>query len=336
MLFEKELERLSIPHGHLQDIASDVKEKYIKTEGDDLLDLSDHFLWVGPIANHEAHSELSPSASIAWPTNMHKSESHSHYELHIESLPSGSILVFDSFPTVVQNLNFENIFQYFDDLILFVRYFRSLNKKLTMLWIMPKVSSLKYGSGIDELQAVFQHLTIMHVINRLGIMVTDASDLDHVKENVLHHLNMLHHFSLQHYETFPHEYGTLSKISTSHSAEFQHRVKLLSSYLSNFYSTEGQVVGSFNHFHGKTVISRESSTLQDACFKFVNTRKFSSTCFPSVGKRYPLLVTGLGGSGTHFVANSLQQLGFPINHESIGQLGSVVSTHLTVSNIFIS
>jgi hypothetical protein len=324
-LFHEELRRLSVDEDIVRTASRETREQYVQTKEDDLLDMLDHILWIGPTTNHEAHSELSPSASISWPPSMSQANTHSQYELHIESLPPGSILVFDSFPTSVVNIAFDSIFQYFDDLLRFARYFRSLNKHLTLLWIMPKVSTFKATTGYDELQAIFQHLTIQHAINRLGIMVTDGTDLDHMKENVLDHVNMLHYFSRQHFGNFPHEYPALEKVSVSPAAAFQLRMKLVSLYLSTFYSEEGHAISANGQFKVKTLLSRDSDSLQAICGKLVNTRKFSAACFPSIGKRFSLLVTGLGGSGTHFIANSLQQLGFSMHHEDLGQQGAVVS-----------
>lgn len=78
-------------------------------------------------------------------------------------------------------------------------------------------------------------------------------------------------------------------------------------------------------------------SLSETCDKFINTRKHHPECFPKPKRLYPMLVTGLGGTGTHFIANSLQELGFDLAHEGIGRDGAVswlyaVNDHLINSS----
>ena len=318
--FLQALQHIAVSEKDIHGVSTVIKERYLQTKVDDLLYLSEQMIWIGPILHREIFSELSPSTSIAWPSQLDidKEEARNYYELHVQALPSGSILVFDTFPTSVKSLSFDNIYQYFDDFIHFIRYFRSLNPKLNILWIAPHHPFTEsQGRDREELEAIFHHLILQQVINHFGVMVMDETDVDDAKDKLLSHWNTLHFYALQHFQFFPHDYTSISKNLATTAADFQHRVKLITTYLSHFYTEEN-----------------ESQSLQEACNKLVNTRKFSSTCFPSIGTRYPLLVTGLGGSGTHFVANSLQTLGFRLNHESIGTQGSVVST-LNISLLFL-
>ena len=61
------------------------------------------------------------------------------------------------------------------------------------------------------------------------------------------------------------------------------------------------------------------------CHSLINSRKFGIGCFSVNSELYPILVTGLGGSGTHEVANMLNLAGLKVPHEGLGHHGSVVS-----------
>ena len=78
------------------------------------------------------------------------------------------------------------------------------------------------------------------------------------------------------------------------------------------------------------------ASLAEACDKFINTRKHHPECFPKPKRLYPMLVTGLGGTGTHFIANSLQNLGFDLVHEGIGSEGAVVSFSDIATSTYIT
>ena len=46
--------------------------------------------------------------------------------------------------------------------------------------------------------------------------------------------------------------------------------------------------------------------------------------------RFPLLITSLGGSGTHHVTCLLRNLGFKLDHERLAEDGAVVSVNLSL------
>jgi hypothetical protein len=79
-------------------------------------------------------------------------------------------------------------------------------------------------------------------------------------------------------------------------------------------------------------------TFSKTCNPLINTRKYSSLCFPLLERHnlYPLLVTGLGGSGTHFITKELQTLGFNVAHEDIDRDGSIVGCLSFVISVSLS
>lgn len=73
------------------------------------------------------------------------------------------------------------------------------------------------------------------------------------------------------------------------------------------------------------VVLNHTSELRlfEKCVKFINTRKYISECMPKPKNSYPILITGLGGSGTHYVSRILREMGFNVQHEALGSHGSV-------------
>lgn len=60
------------------------------------------------------------------------------------------------------------------------------------------------------------------------------------------------------------------------------------------------------------------------CSRFLNTRKYEVDCMGIPTKLYKILITGLGGSGTHEVAEAAEKVGLQLPHEKLGYDGSVV------------
>ena len=66
-------------------------------------------------------------------------------------------------------------------------------------------------------------------------------------------------------------------------------------------------------------------SLRSRCQLLALTRKYDPVCHPPSALTHPLLVTGLGGSGSHYVANALRERGWRVRHEDIDSDGAVVS-----------
>ena len=72
------------------------------------------------------------------------------------------------------------------------------------------------------------------------------------------------------------------------------------------------------------------SSFSERCSRWWVSRKHDTLCFPRPfddspkESIFPLLITGLGGTGTHFVTLELQKLRFDLAHEGIGSDGAVV------------
>jgi hypothetical protein len=236
------------------------------------------------------------------------------------------LVVFESFPTSIVSLTFSNVYQFFDDLIAFARKIRQVYPTSLVVWIVPS-SVAKMGQDMEELKKLYHHLVLNHLIVRFGVIsvpfMTDAA----VVKALSTQLSMIYHHADVYYKLYT------SELHSKHIAEFGRggndaiaRLAAINAYLRPLYESEGSIT-MYDVIHGKTnrIDNSTKLTLHSLCQRFLNTRKYSSPCLPEPPKRYPLLITGLGGTGTHFLANQLQELGFRINHEGIGSHGSVVS-----------
>jgi hypothetical protein len=76
------------------------------------------------------------------------------------------------------------------------------------------------------------------------------------------------------------------------------------------------------HQHERLQAAR--SSLHARCATLLYTRRFDTQCHPPQALQYPLLITGLGGAGTHHVAQRLAGEGWRVLHEEVGADGAVV------------
>ena len=72
-----------------------------------------------------------------------------------------------------------------------------------------------------------------------------------------------------------------------------------------------------------TADSSSDVSSMPVCRSLLNTRKYLKECHGPKATVYPLLITGLGGSGTHAVALRLREMGVDVDHEHIAAQGAV-------------
>lgn len=65
------------------------------------------------------------------------------------------------------------------------------------------------------------------------------------------------------------------------------------------------------------------TSLFNRCFKYYNTRIYEPLCTPTSTNLHAFLVTGLGGSGSHFISNMFRSLNINVLHETFGRLGTI-------------
>lgn len=60
------------------------------------------------------------------------------------------------------------------------------------------------------------------------------------------------------------------------------------------------------------------------CTDILYSRKYDAACLPRPAQLLPILLTGLGGAGTHNLTNQLTKMGIRVDHESLLEDGTVV------------
>lgn len=101
------------------------------------------------------------------------------------------------------------------------------------------------------------------------------------------------------------------------------RLRQLAAHL--MMSTATEVVGRLIAFQRDGLKGYGQNTLHRRCQLLLYTRKYDPFCHPVKALAHPLLITGLGGAGTHYIAQRLAAEGWRLRHEEIGQDGAVVS-----------
>jgi hypothetical protein len=228
------------------------------------------------------------------------------------------LVVFETFPTTVDVLEFRTIYLFFDELMTFVRSLRRVYDRCIIVWVLPAGSE----SLEPELKLLFQFLALQHLVTRMGVLVLPALPDAGVAGMLSSQLSMLYNQAQSFYNHHPPRKVSAAK----NENEVVRRLSVINAYLRPVFESEGSfslfdtLHSQRNQFHNRT-----QQSLHATCVPLLNTRKYDVDCMPVLGKLYPLLITGLGGTGTHFLADALQELGFDVSHESLGVQGSVVS-----------
>ena len=78
------------------------------------------------------------------------------------------------------------------------------------------------------------------------------------------------------------------------------------------------------------------NTILQTCHVYLYTRKYDARCHPPQALTHAVLVTGLGGAGTHYAAQRLSAEGWDLRHEEMASDGAVVSFIDTCYVVFVS
>lgn len=92
---------------------------------------------------------------------------------------------------------------------------------------------------------------------------------------------------------------------------------------------DGNASNNASKISGKGLIDVERYYLSTSseCQHIVNSRAFHIDCMPVPASLYPVLITGLGGCGSHNIANLFDRMGVELPHEGLGRDGSVVRVY---------
>jgi hypothetical protein len=244
-----------------------------------------------------------------------------------------SLVVFSAIPGVTSSLSYWNIYEAFDRILAYIKDLQTTHSSSIVIWF-PSNRILSYE---NDLQSIFHHLCIHYLMEKTGVIIVPpvasakSNTINNVRSGVLvddtNELNENFLLALDQQLTFVYKKLVLNEDRNDlHTMAWQGdatQIEFVAKTIRALF------VGGEQHKHSSadSLESAKSepsiSSLHEHCSRFVNTRKYVPTCMPEPENRHPLLVTGLGGSGSHFVANQLQEMGFQVKHEGIGRDGAV-------------
>jgi hypothetical protein len=171
------------------------------------------------------------------------------------------------------------------------------------MWSKPDVPK---DSSI-QLRVLHQYLILKHLIHDNGVLVIQPDMM--VKERVVpfllyHNVHDAIQYQLQYMNINSKEGLKLLLLSSSSSSSSSINLS----------------------------IHKNDQRLATICNPLLNTRKYDERCFPYPEQLLPLLITGLGGSGTHEIANTLRSRGVRVRHEQIDADGTVSWFHAVNDN----
>lgn len=234
-----------------------------------------------------------------------------------------SIVVFSTIPSQpsLDSLTYYTVYKYFDDALMHAKGLQAQFPKCVVVWCPP---SGLFNSDPD-LQLIFHHLTIHYLMERTGLVVIPAVPLQNSLNSFgsLDDLGVQLLLALDKQLSFVYKKLILQENRGDAHALAWHGDSLQVSFVSE---TIQSLFTNEPHHHEKDQFTKSDErliSLHQHCVRYVNSRKFDPMCMPKPDYHYPLLVTGLGGSGSHFIANQMQDMGYDLRHESIGEDGSV-------------
>jgi hypothetical protein len=197
-------------------------------------------------------------------------------------------------------ISFDNIYQFYDCIIAQIRSTQSHLPETTLMWVVLEEPSFAPCEHFDDRDSdickLHRFLLARHVIVNCGVFVISSQHILQ-REAIYEKINR----QLQLYENGDYVSRDRAMLAT--------RIEIISSE-------------SLNHRNGGRH-QENGQALSQLCSKYLNTRKYSPMCMPRPAELYPVLVTGLGGAGTHAVANKLTALGMDMPHERLGSDGAV-------------
>lgn len=244
-------------------------------------------------------------------------ESIDHYRV-------GTIVFFENCVEGFDDVTLVDIYEYYDQVVAVAGQLRLKHPTSVVVWSKPPYPEAIIGT---DLEVLHQYLIMKYLIHDHGILVIQPElhqELLSRKTQMAYSsfvnflINAVHEMvdCLIAYETSQLQMHVLPPKSTNKELVhtvldlYQTQVGALAKTLSEGYRfTEGMSGG--------------IDWLYPECSVIVNSRKYVQRCLPAPDELYPLLVTGLGGSGTHNIANSLRSMGVQVRHEMIDRDGSV-------------
>jgi len=282
------------------------------------------------------------NATVQWDNNVSTDGLQDSKMLNRCRNLTNAVVIYQSCtPHTFSWVSYHNIYEYYDSVITCGKALSSAFPDNIIAWQAPPVvfvqrcvrSSIENSSCDnelmqDDLRALHKYLIDRHV-KSCGILVVTPT----VRHADWYGHNPFYHFGLststQHQEL---QYGTIMKdlvqeilrlsttlASVEHYGRRVDDVQWYTSILNTIKMDQQHLMSRSNKYD-----------LSTQCSKYLFTRKYHPQCHPPSSMVKAILVTGLGGCGTHFVANHLRRLGWRLYHEGIDDDGAVVRSAMLV------
>jgi hypothetical protein len=216
-----------------------------------------------------------------------------------------------------------DVLEYFDRLLLVMDTVRQRSsssssaesKHVQLMWLAPDYSAEErggYGSSPTMRQLEYdllrQYLTQRYVLQERGVAVMDRARL--LRANPYPNPNPESDPKTQEGSRLAYQAGLLKAGVTA--------------VLTASASIPGPEAGSLPLPPIPPQTPRKNvMSLLELCGPLLHSRKYDDRCMPRPRRLLPVLVTGLGGSGTHAIAQALAGRGVDMPHETMGKDGSV-------------
>ena len=207
----------------------------------------------------------------------------------------------------LKEVTLSNIYMYYDQLLSLIYHLRYAHPSALLVWSAPFIDKkTKY-----EIKVLHEYLSNKLLIHDNAVMIiypyTSGRNRTLTTNDIFQNLNR----QIECFSSF--QKSELMSLNMLHNRNKPNKIKNLANTIAMEYYYHRR-----SHHNVTT-----SKSLHPTCSVIINSRKYDEKCLPYPKKLYPILVTSLGSSGTHALANTLRSKGVQIKHESIDNDGSI-------------
>ncbi len=206
-----------------------------------------------------------------------------------------------------KEITLSNIYIYYDQLLSLIYYLRFKHPTALLVWSAPIIEK----KIIYEIKVLHEYLSNKLLIHDNAVMIVypymKGANSTLTANDIFSKLNK----QIECFNNF--QNSELMSLNILHNNNKPNKISSLAKTISMEY-----------YYHSRSHHNiTKSKVLYPKCSLIINSRKYDEKCLPYPKRLYPILVTGLGSSGTHVLANNLRSQGVQIKHEMIDNDGAI-------------
>lgn len=225
-----------------------------------------------------------------------------------------------------QQVSIQNIYHYYDNLINTIQEIHQVCGHCLVVWMPPP--TYLFSDGSQDIWRLHEFIIIKYVITMNRVLVMPAVWKN--TTSVGYHKGKVQRLQRR---------NSAVEKSLSDGAEAVAQVMLTQlaqqlNYIRDRWSERDEqgafklgAARSYDHDWFRSTAKSSSaaplSHLHQSCQRYLLSRRYAAACMPRSTVLLPVLVTGLGGSGTHAATNALRAAGVAVAHERLAKDGSV-------------